>query len=51
MFERPSFFADIVHPSASRNISCAMSRGARPACPGSRSRISHAFSAKRQASR
>ena len=29
MFARPSFFADIVQPSASENISRAISRGAR----------------------
>ena len=37
MFARPSFFADIVHPSARENISCAISFGVRCACPFSRS--------------
>jgi len=37
MFASPSFFADIVHPSARENISCAISFGVRCACPFSRS--------------
>ena len=31
MFASPSFLADIVQPSASANISCAMRFGVRPA--------------------
>ena len=51
MLARPSFLADIVQPSARENISCAISFGVRSACPGSRSLMNQAFSAKRQASR
>ena len=51
MFARPSFFADIVQPSASENISRAISLGVRSACPASRCLMNHAFSAKRHASR
>ena len=36
MLARPSFLADIVQPSASENISRAISRGVRPDWPGSR---------------
>ena len=51
MLARPSFLADIVHPSASENISRAISFGVRPAWPSSRTLMKYAFSAKRQASR
>ena len=51
MFARPSFLADIVQPSASENISCAIAFGVRSACPGSRVLMNHAFSANRHASR
>ena len=51
MFARPSFFADIVQPSARENISCAIALGVRPSCPFSRRFTKYAFSAKRQASR
>ncbi len=51
MFASPSFFADIVQPSARPNISRAMSFGDRSACPSSRCLMNHAFSAKRHASR
>ena len=36
MLARPSFLADIVQPSASENISCAISFGVRSAWPSSR---------------
>ncbi len=51
MLARPSFLADIVHPSASENISSAIWRGDRSAYPSSRSLMNQAFSANRQASR
>ena len=51
MLARPSFFADIVQPSARRNISCAMRFGVQSANSASRCLMNHAFSAKRQASR
>ena len=51
MFASGSFFALIVMPSASDAISRTMSATARSPCPSSRSRMNHAFSAKRQASR
>ena len=51
MLARPSFFADIVHPSARPNIARAMALGVRSACPASRCLMNHAFSANRQASR
>ncbi len=51
MFARPSFFADIVQPSASENISCAIAFGVRSACPASRCLMNQEFSANRQASR
>ena len=46
-----SFLALIVMPSASDAISRTMSVTSRSACPGSRSWMNQAFSAKRQASR
>jgi hypothetical protein len=36
MLARPSFLADIVHPSASENISCAICFGVLSAWPASR---------------
>jgi len=51
MFARPSFFADMMQPSASENISWAISFGVRSRWPGSRCLMNQAFSAKRQASR
>ena len=36
MLARPSFLADMVQPSASENISCAIAFGVRPAWPASR---------------
>ena len=51
MFASPSFLADIVQPSASENISCAIAFGVRPPWPASRVLMNHAFSAKRHASR
>ncbi len=51
MLARPSFFADIVHPSARRNIACAIALGVWSACPASRCLMNHAFSANRHASR
>ncbi len=51
MFDSPSFLADMVHPSASENISWAIAFGVRPPCPGSRSLMNQAFSANRHASR
>jgi hypothetical protein len=51
MFAMPSFLALIVQPSASANISRAISIGARSCCPASRVLTNHEFSAKRQASR
>ena len=51
MLARPSFLALIVIPSASEATSRAMSLTVRSDCPGSRSRMNHAFSAKRHASR
>jgi hypothetical protein len=50
MFTNPSFLALIVVPSASWNISWAIARALRCPCPGSRSLIRYAFSAKRQSS-
>jgi hypothetical protein len=43
----PSFFADMVMPSASEAVSRTMSRMERSAWPGSRGLTNHAFSAKR----
>ena len=51
MFTSPSFLALMVQPSPYENISRAISRTGRPACPGSRSRMNQQFSAKRQASK
>ncbi len=51
MFASPSFFADIVQPSASENISCAIAFGVRSCWPASRSLMKYAFSANRHASR
>ena len=51
MLASASFFALIVIPSASEAISRTMSATERSAWPGSRSRMNHAFSAKRHASR
>ncbi|MND03223.1 hypothetical protein D3C83_229470 [compost metagenome] len=51
MLAIPSFLADIVAPSASANMSRAISRGERFSCPFSRVRMNQAFSANRQASR
>ena len=51
MFASGSFFALIVIPSASDAISRTISATGRAAWPGSRSRMNHAFSAKRHASR
>ena len=51
MLASGSFFALIVIPSASEAISRTMSATSRPAWPSSRSRMNHAFSANRQASR
>ena len=51
MFASPSFFADIVMPSARLAISRTMSGIERSPWPGSRSLMNHAFSANRQASR
>ncbi len=50
MLASPSFLALIVQPSASANISRTMLGTERPDWPTSRCLISHAFSAKRQAS-
>ncbi|MBS1265020.1 MAG: hypothetical protein MAG471_00848 [Acidimicrobiaceae bacterium] len=51
MLARPSFLADMVQPSASENISCAISFGVLSAYPSSRVLMNQAFSANRQASR
>ena len=51
IFARPSFLADIVHPSASANISATISLGVWSSYPGSRSLTNHEFSANRHASR
>ncbi len=51
MLASPSFLADIVHPSASENISGAISRGVRVGVAPSRILMNQAFSANRQASR
>ena len=51
MLARPSFLAEKVAPSASENISLAISRTRRPDCPGSRCWMNQAFSANRHASR
>ncbi len=51
MFASGSFLALIVIPSARQAISRTMSATSRPSWPSSRSRMNHAFSANRQASR
>jgi hypothetical protein len=51
MFDSPSFFADIMHPSTKENISRAISKGERSWYPSSRVFMNHAFSANRQASK
>ena len=50
MFTIPSFFALMVQPSASENISREISIGVLSAYPSSRNLMKYAFSAKRHAS-
>ena len=51
MLPKASFFIDIMAPSQRLNVSRAISRGVRWSCPGSRTLMNQAFSAKRAASR